>query len=323
VEEQIDHRTMSSRQMKRALADNLSSLADANSVESAAPSLPQRQRPAAFAFSNSDTSSDSESSSSEEDEASEEPAPPAPTPPNTTTTSKHKKKSNTTVSYNEATFLEQAAERARKETIERAMAQESNHEQQEQLLKYTMFGVNPRDFSVELELKRKFGSAAVANAESQSTNNHGRRRGRFQARGAKRTHQKKKTFLVKSDPNWPPPPSLQSGGLGMVVSEGTTQKYQEGCTYYRFESSNEMSLINLEYQQRVQTHDPNQIQQHVQAHPFHPPGLWRMSKIYSATGQHDASAMLLRRCIYVYECGFHLSFLKQAKQGKRHVLGKC
>jgi hypothetical protein len=101
----------------------------------------------------------------------------------------------------------------------------------------------------------------------------------------------------------------------MVVSEGTNQPFEERCTYYRFSHGTEVEVLDMEYNQRVQTHDPNQIQMHVQQHPFHPPGLWRMSKIYSATGQHDAAAMFLRRCVYVYECGFHTSFLKHAREG--------
>ena len=311
---------MSSRQMKRALADDLSALA--TDVDASADC--QRSRPAAFAFSNSDTSSEESSSEEEEEQAAAEQAKeqakarPTAKPPATTT-----KTTATTKIYDEDSFLNQAAERARKEAVLRAVAEEGDNEHKEQMKLHAVFAVNPKDFSVETELKRKFGTSAVANAEAQSVPNGGRRhQGRFQARGTTNHHNgqfgnrhAKKTFLVKTDPNWPKPPNLNAGGLGMIVSEATNQKYQEGCTYYRFVQGSDMTMVQMEYQQRIQTHDPNQIQMHVRNHPFHPPGLWRMSKIYSATGQHDASAMLLRRCIYVYECGFHSSFLKAAQQG--------
>jgi hypothetical protein len=313
---------MSSRQMKRALAGDLSTLAKENEDDTSNEgNTTQQRRPAAFAFSNSDTSSSEAESSSEESETEEKPSSSSSSSSSQQQNNhvKKTKKNNTQQGkkqYDEVSFLEQAAEQARKEAVERAVEMEGKEEKLEQMKQHAMFSVNLRDFSTELELRRKFGSATVTNAQAQSANtDHRGRRGRYQPRGTKQHLSKKKTYLVKLDPNWPIPPNLNSGGMGMVLSDGTSQKYQNGCTYYTFQQSSTMAMINMEFQQRLQTHDPNQIQMHIRNYPFHPQGLWRMSKIYNATGQHDASAMLLRRCIYVYECGFHASFLKAAQQG--------
>ena len=71
----------------------------------------------------------------------------------------------------------------------------------------------------------------------------------------------------------------------------------------------------LLFKMRTETHDPNQIQQHLQEHPFHSEALLQMSKIYAMTQQYDASAMLLRRCLFVLEHAWHKGFLRDIQEG--------
>ena len=264
---------MSSRQMKRALVTSIPSTGDDLDLE---PET--RARPIGFAFSDSDTSEESDESDDPDDEAAQPnlqtnllsapesklAPPPQPSAP-TLKSKKNKAQKKQSQDYNESEFLERAAEMARREAVEHAVDQSGENEKKEIAKKYLLFSVIPKNFSVEAELKRKFGAAAVASAEFQSSGNRPRQ-SRYQPRGRnKPTMRNKNTVLVKPDPNWPRPPTLQSGnGIGMVVSEGTNQPFEEGCTYYRYSHGTEVEVLDMEYNQRVQTHDPNQIQMHVQ-----------------------------------------------------------
>ena len=256
---------MSARQMKRALAEELSAgLPVEDEIEDTQPKRPT------FAFSDSDTSSSS--SDSEEDEQQDVIKPPPQIKPKNQTKPKSKQKKSP---YDEDNFLEQAAALARKEAVQRAVAQQPNELQLERIKKNQLFAVTPREFSVENELKRKFGSAAVATATAQTARRG--RQGRHQPRGSRnKPNVKKMTYLVKADPQWPRPPTLNGGGIGMIISEGTNQKYEEGCTYFCMKHGTAMNVADMEFQQRIQTHDPNQIQMHVRNYPYHPPGLYRM-----------------------------------------------
>eukprot|EP00946_MAST-07B_sp_MAST-7B-sp1_P004845 g4845.t1 len=80
-------------------------------------------------------------------------------------------------------------------------------------------------------------------------------------------------------------------------------------------TGDEWQRKQLLFKIRTETHDPNQIQQHLQEHPFHAEALLQMSKIYAMTQQYDASAMLLRRCLFVLEHAWHKGFLRDIQEG--------
>eukprot|EP00940_MAST-03C_sp_MAST-3C-sp2_P002046 g2046.t1 len=147
----------------------------------------------------------------------------------------------------------------------------------------------------ENEIRRKFGRIKQNHRPSAGRDRHRRRR-----------LQRNRTLLVSADPQWPAPPTLLSGGLGMQLEDGS--KISIGRRF-RFERSPEYVLVEQQFELCVQSlHDPNALAQLVQRHPFHCAGLLHLSDMMRRLGRMEDAAKLLSRCVYVLQCAFHPLF---------------
>jgi|EP00945_MAST-04E_sp_MAST-4E-sp1_P007235 hypothetical protein len=174
---------------------------------------------------------------------------------------------------------------------------------------YASLSVERKKLSAQAEFRKRFGSGTGHGSGADSYESSVRGRGKHKLRAAV------SEVFVDVDPRWPPPPSRNAGGIGMVIADGTSQKFDSSCTYFSFVFSDKYELDQVQYENLAALHDPNSIAQFSHAHPFHVQSLLQMSTIHAMTQNYDNSALLLRQAIFVLESRRHPKFLECAQKG--------
>ena len=163
----------------------------------------------------------------------------------------------------------------------------------------------------ENEMRRKFGAAAVNEAQVAEEGGSGRkkRRGKPNLRAQRRVG--KKRVLVAAHRDWPMPPSRVGGGIGMALDRGAAEadRWEEGARRFAYDFSDDYAALQADYLARVSTNDPNAIRELLHHHPYHVDSLLQLSVVSDSYGQRDTSAELLRRCLFVLESAWHPAFL--------------
>ncbi|CAI2164312.1 16085_t:CDS:10 [Funneliformis geosporum] len=110
----------------------------------------------------------------------------------------------------------------------------------------------------------------------------------------------KRTLLAKPRQSWPP---ILKFGLRMELL-----KEEEGICYFKFVHSQQYQIVQLDFLQRIATHDPNAIFSLLHENPYHIDSLLQMSDIYKMSGDHTMAGELIERALYAFEKSFHVKF---------------
>ena len=172
-----------------------------------------------------------------------------------------------------------------------------------------------KKLSAQAEFRKRFGSGTGngSGADSYTANVHSARKGKYRFRGTI------SEVFVDVDVRWQTPPSRNSGGMGMVISDGTAQAFDSTCTYFSYVFSDKYEMDQVQYENLASLHDPNSIAQFSHSHPFHVQSLLQMSTIHAMTQNYDNSALILRQALYVLESGLHPKFLECAQKGQARM----
>ncbi|XP_041375879.1 transcription factor 25-like [Gigantopelta aegis] len=146
--------------------------------------------------------------------------------------------------------------------------------------------VEYRNLNPDNELKRIFGSRVV-----RSENMRPRNRNRPYQRPTK---------LVQCRDNWPP---IGKNGLSMCLSES-----RSSSQYFTFEHSHQYQQIQFMFFDAVETLNPENITNLIQAHPYHIDSLMQMSEIFRMSEDMQTAAQFIERALYAFENAFHPSF---------------
>ena len=125
---------------------------------------------------------------------------------------------------------------------------------------YASLSVERKKLSAQAEFRKRLGSGTGHGSGADSYESSVRGRGKHKLRAAV------SEVFVDVDPRWPPPPSRNAGGIGMVIADGTSQKFDSSCTYFSFVFSDKYELDQVQYENLAALHDPNSIAQFSHAH---------------------------------------------------------
>lgn len=169
----------------------------------------------------------------------------------------------------------------------------------------TQFGlkVEPRHLNADSELKKRFGSRAVESErrqEEENLNQAIRRRG-----NVKRIPNFRKKFsLVTPRENW----ITGAPGLRMVLDEEATNSDPDGIRYFHYIHEGSYKRVQDEYLLVVQQHDPNQLVQLINHHPYHVDTILQLAEIYRQMGELDRAAEFVEMSLYILETTWNFSF---------------
>ncbi|XP_011144810.1 transcription factor 25 isoform X2 [Harpegnathos saltator] len=140
------------------------------------------------------------------------------------------------------------------------------------------------------ELKKIFGSKTVQ--AEQSKKKHRSRPGHL-----------KKTWLTCPRDNWLP---ICKSGLSMSLDY--SMQSTENVQYFVYEHSSSYKQAQLQFLQAVESLDPDNIINIVNAHFYHLDALLQVAEIFKLSEELVLAAGFTERALYSLECAFHPSF---------------
>jgi len=226
----------------------------------------------------------------EEDDLWSKPPPPKPAPSTSRKKKQNKKKKNN--KQKAARKAEEAEDKLLEEAIQQAALEETQAGQknEEQLLE-----IDQRFLLAENELRRLFGSDAVAKPKKESTGAGRRRQMRM-------PFFKQNTKLTRPDPQtWPPSQGDELTMTKIPAPEGADPSLQ----YFLFQWSDKQLQAQEVFQACIESGDPNSLFQLLGQAPYHVGTLLQLSELLKQTGDFQRAADLIERALYAFECGWH------------------
>ncbi|KAJ4786564.1 Transcription factor 25 [Rhynchospora pubera] len=162
----------------------------------------------------------------------------------------------------------------------------------------SVLAVDPKHLKAENELRKIFGSKVVNSFQNQNPgsssagmrNMHGARRG---------VHNPRKTVLVTPMAYWP----RWDGSLSMELIET-----KNGINYFRYVPSDSYRHAQEIFEAAKAANDLNSIARVLQHYPYHLDSLLTFADLYRYSGEHQASADAVAKCLFALECAFHPLF---------------
>ncbi|CAG9464200.1 unnamed protein product [Pedinophyceae sp. YPF-701] len=136
-----------------------------------------------------------------------------------------------------------------------------------------LLAADPKHLRPEAELRRRFGSAALADDDDQP------------------------------QAHWPP-----GGGSGLSMEEIAAPEGRAsppGTRWFRFVRSEGYNVMEEMFSDMVQTFDPNNIMMNLQHHPYHVASLLALHDVCRQTGDAEGASDFLARALYAMESAFH------------------
>ncbi|XXG44939.1 hypothetical protein AAC387_Pa02g0161 [Persea americana] len=159
----------------------------------------------------------------------------------------------------------------------------------------SILAVDPKFLRAENELRRIFGSKVVSSFE----NNHNSGSSR-QMHGVRRGgHNPRKTILVLPSSFWP----RWDGSLSMEILEA-----KDGQHFFRYVHSSSYSQAQRSFEAAKAIHDLNSIASILQHYPYHIEALLTIAEVLKFSGEHQASADAIGKCLFALECAWHPLF---------------
>ncbi|KAL5719290.1 hypothetical protein ACHQM5_012090 [Ranunculus cassubicifolius] len=149
----------------------------------------------------------------------------------------------------------------------------------------------------ENELRRIFGSDVVRSFEN--SNGHGSGNSR-QVRGGRRAgHNPRKTFLVPPSAHW----HRWDSSLSMELVET-----KDGQYFFKYVHTSSYGEAQRAFEAAKAINDLNSIAGILVYYPYHIESLLTISEVMKFTGEHQASAEAISKCLYALECAWHPMF---------------
>lgn len=194
---------------------------------------------------------------------------------------------------------------------------------------WSILGVNGKHLKAEEEVRRIFGSTSTSaihpqqNQQTEAYTGYSRRIRRLAARGLiKDRSQPLKPGLLISNPRVAWPRNMSSNML-TIQHAGVDSK--SGATLFQLTLSktcsheNVFKAVQAEFEQCVESYDPNSLVPFLAAYPYHLDGLLTMADVYKAIGENEQSDDLIERCVYVLDCCWPPAFIEAAATGQARL----
>lgn len=185
---------------------------------------------------------------------------------------------------------------------------------------HILSGIDIRDLDIDYSTRTSFLPAAASAATSlpQTPTNTGRKN-------------RKAFFFGVARDGWVRPPNFVGGGIGMDTYDGREQqrlpwpynihpsflendRSGSGRTmkfeFFTFVHSDNYRNELADYQQIQQSGDLNALVMFVRHHPFVTDALLQLSLVLYQTNHSQEGLLLLRRCLWIYECSSLLRFAR-------------
>lgn len=193
-----------------------------------------------------------------------------------------------------------------------------------------LLGIDSRQLNVLNEMKRLFGKVVLEeDGEGSGTQGPGRRRGRgpqqldlggalagrnspvSRGQGLAGLALRRNVFMTGKE-EWP---KATSGGLGMEVDE----KMGGGITRYRFVHNSVYQDVQSQFEECVESMQPQRLIGMLQFNPYHISTLLQVSEIAKHQGDHSVSGDLLERALFSFGRSVHSSFTTAVVEGKARL----
>ncbi|KAJ5852022.1 uncharacterized protein N7529_011407 [Penicillium soppii] len=192
-----------------------------------------------------------------------------------------------------------------------------------------LLGIDPKFLNATNEMRRLFGNVVLENFDQPSDAGAGRRRDRnrqmidlAQALTGKYSpasrglslggSTQRKNVLMQGKDDWPRAPS---GGLGME----TVEKLSSGDILYKIVHNAGYQDVQRQFEQCVESMDPQRMIAHLQYNPYHISTLLQVSEIAKHQGDHAVSADLMERALFNFGRSVHSSFANRLRDGEARL----
>ena len=152
-----------------------------------------------------------------------------------------------------------------------------------------LLAVEANYLSPERELRRLFGSGAVASSTRERP--HGRH-----GRHGRQHRLRRKNVLFQAPDNW------QKPDIGLTMEH---VRSADGVAYFQYKWSRDYLALQEQYEALAATHDPNALVDLLRRHPYHLDTLLNLFYIYTHTSNFTAADSFLQRMLFVLESAFH------------------
>lgn len=159
----------------------------------------------------------------------------------------------------------------------------------------SILSVESKFLRPENELRRIFGSGVVRSFEN--SNNSGSSR---QVRGGRRGgHNPRKTLLVSPLDNWP----HWDGSLSMELEETKNGQY-----FFKYVPTSSYIQAQSTFEAAKSSNDLNGIAGILVYYPYHIESLLTIAEVLKFSGEHQAAADAISKCLFALECAWHPMF---------------
>ncbi|KAK3276411.1 hypothetical protein CYMTET_15507 [Cymbomonas tetramitiformis] len=158
-----------------------------------------------------------------------------------------------------------------------------------------ILAVDMRHLKAEDELRRIFGSRVMKTERASEKMEARKRNPGHLPRGVGQRAQKKSVLITPRE-HWPRQPS----GLSMEVAGA-----QDGATLFRYTHSNSYLMVQRQFEECVEAHDPNRLARLVAHNPYHVDALLSLAEVYQQMNDLTKSGELVEQCLYGMECAWH------------------
>lgn len=158
-----------------------------------------------------------------------------------------------------------------------------------------VLAVDPKHLKAENELKKIFGAKVVSSLE----NNQGTSISRQMHSVRRGINYTKRTILLSPLGHWP----RWDSSLSMELLET-----KDGVHHFRYLYSQSYLHVQEMFEAAKAAHDLNAIASILAHHPYHVEALLTFAEVFKFSGEHQASADAIGKCLYGLECAWHPLF---------------
>ncbi|KAI4207199.1 MAG: hypothetical protein LQ346_000693 [Caloplaca aetnensis] len=191
---------------------------------------------------------------------------------------------------------------------------------------YQLLAIDSKSLNAANEMKRLFGNVALEDGNDEP--GPGRRRGRVQhldlggalagrnspisrGQGLAGLALRRNVFVAGKE-EWP---KATSGGLGMELVE----RLNDGTTEYRFLHNTIYQDVQRQFENCVESLDPQRLIHLLQFNPYHISTLLQVSEIAKQQGDHSVSGDLIERALFSFGRAVQSSFVTALSEGKARM----
>ncbi|KAL8935669.1 MAG: hypothetical protein Q9216_005310 [Gyalolechia sp. 2 TL-2023] len=191
---------------------------------------------------------------------------------------------------------------------------------------YRLLAVDSKNLNAAKEMKRLFGNVVLEGENDEPV--PARRRGRVQhldlggalagrnsptsrGQGLAGLALRRNVFMAGKE-EWP---KATSGGLGMELVE----RLNDGTIEYRFVHNTAYQDVQWQFENCVESLDPQRLIRLLQFNPYHISTLLQVSEVAKQQGDHSVSGDILERALFSFGRSVHSSFGTAISEGKARL----